>query len=440
MAGGTAKYPFRLKRITELLRQLGLNGYLYADSPNPKVPLIHIAGTKGKGSTAAMVAAILTAAGLRTGLYTSPHLHRLEERFQVDGRSCSSEQLIALVDRLQIANECVERTTGSPSFFELTTATALLHFDTEKCDAIVLEVGLGGRLDSTNVCSPSVVAITSIGLDHQHVLGNTLVEIAAEKAGILKEAVPVVSGVVDVDAAEVVKARADQTHSKLYQIDRDFGFDCHPRNRWGSEVAYQGATPPLSQRESATLSLEGKHQAKNAAMSIAIVDLLRDQGLAIPSEAIRNGLGQLECPGRIERVMLPHNVMGIIDAAHNQDSISALCDCLRDRSADRTIAVVFGTSIDKSAETMIGLLAEVTDELFLTRFHGNPRFFPPADLQPMVAPPLAGKTHVVTDPVQACELALRSVSPEGTLVICGSFFLAAECRDWLKEKSIEAEI
>lgn len=197
MASGTSRYPFRLKRITELLRRLGLAGYLHTDSPEPKVPLVHIAGTKGKGSTAAMLAAALSAADLRTGLYTSPHLHHLEERFRVDGQPCSSEQLISLVEQIKPATELVEQQIGSLSFFELTTAIALMHFDATECDAIVMEVGLGGRLDSTNVCSPSVSAITSIGLDHQHVLGETLVEIAAEKAGILKAGVPVVSGVAD---------------------------------------------------------------------------------------------------------------------------------------------------------------------------------------------------------------------------------------------------
>ena len=172
MVSAGSRYQFRLKRITELLRQLDLAGYLYADSPQPKVPLVHIAGTKGKGSTAAMVAATLSAAGLRTGLYTSPHLHRLEERFCVDGRPCLPEQLISLVDRMRPACEQVEQSIGPLSFFELTTAIALMHFHASNCDAIVLEVGLGGRLDSTNVCSPKRVR------DHIHWLGTTNMSLA----------------------------------------------------------------------------------------------------------------------------------------------------------------------------------------------------------------------------------------------------------------------
>jgi dihydrofolate synthase/folylpolyglutamate synthase len=181
--------------------------------------------------------------------------------------------------------------------------------------------------------------------------------------------------------------------------------------------------------------MEGNHQARNAALSIAIVDLLRDQGIKIPSEAITAGLGQLECAGRIERIVLPENVLGIVDAAHNHDSIAALCDCLRGRLPDRRITVVFGTSVDKSAEPMLALLADITDQLILTRFLGNPRFQPPAELKPLVPAPLAAKTSVMEDPIEACAAALASVTPGGALVICGSFFLAAECRGWLAAKS-----
>lgn len=435
MTNAGSRYQFRLKRITELLRQVGLDGFLHADSPRPKVPLVHIAGTKGKGSTAAMVAAALTEAGLRTGLYSSPHLHCLEERFCVDGQPCSTQQLISLVKRVEPATARIEQTIGGLSFFELTTAIALMHFDATRCDAIVLEVGLGGRLDSTNVCSSSVSAITSIGLDHQHVLGETLSEIAAEKAGILKPGIPVISGVADADAAEVVAAQADDVGSTVFQLGRDFDFDYEALPQWGSRIRYRGHRPPLSEAEDTTLLIEGKHQARNAALSIAIIDLLRDQGITVPSEAIRAGLGRLQCAGRVERVSLPKNVLGIVDAAHNHDSIAALCDCLRSRLPNRRIAVVFGTSVDKSAQPMLDLLAEITDELFLTRFLGNPRFRPPAELTPLVAERLARNTSVLEDPIAACEAALASVTPGGALVICGSFFLAAECRDWLAAKS-----
>ena len=432
---GRSRYRFRLRLITELLRRLDLGRYLHADSPTPQVPLVHIAGTKGKGSTAAMVAAVLSANGYRTGLYTSPHLHSLEERFRVDGQPCSRQDLVSLVERVKPATEMIQRSMRSPSFFELTTALALLHFHTKACDAIVMEVGLGGRLDSTNVCSPSVSAITSIGLDHQHVLGDDLATIAAEKAGIFKQGVPVVSGVDDEDAAAVIAEKAAAQNAVLFQLGRDFRFQFEALPDWGSNIDYRGSTPPLSRSAQAKLSMDGEHQACNAAVAIAMIDLLRSQGMSISLDAIGRGLGQLQCNSRIERFELPGNITAVVDAAHNQDSISALCDCLRRRFADRRIAVVFGTSIDKSAAPMLESLAGLADYLVLTRFFGNPRFQPPQELQPLVPAALAGQTLLIDDPIQACQRGLDLVGPGGTVVICGSFFLAAETRHWVAARS-----
>ena len=435
IAGSTQRYTFRLQRITELLKQLGLADYLFDHglpplSNVPKVPLVHIAGTKGKGSTAAMVSSVLTAAGLRTGLYTSPHLHRLEERFRIDSVPCSADQLLDLVQRLVPAVPSVERCYGPPSFFDLTTALAMLHFDSSKCDAIVLEVGLGGRLDSTNVCSPSVTAITSIGLDHQHVLGETLtVQIAAEKSGIIKPNVPVVSGVADPDAAGVIAAVADKHQCQLFQLGRDFDVLASPAADWGARWNFAGLRPPLRNQMQISLRMEGDHQSRNAAIAIAVLDLLRDQRVEIPTTAIEEGFGQLQCIARVERFSLPNGVIGIVDAAHNRDSIAALCQVLG-RRGKHPISVVFGTSIDKQAEAMLASLGEVVDRVVLTRFWGNPRFRPPQELVPLLPASLRETSRVVEDPVQACLSALPSVTPGGTLVVCGSFFLAAETRQW----------
>lgn len=437
---GASRYPFRLQRIAELLSRLELTYFLHdAKSPaRPPKPLVHIAGTKGKGSTATMVAAVLTAAGYRTGLFTSPHLYRLEERFRIDGKPCSQSELTSLVQRIKPAALAMAESHGAPSFFELTTAMALLHFDTCDCDVNVLEVGLGGRLDSTNVCAPTVCAVTSIGLDHQHVLGDTLVEIAAEKAGIIKTDAPVVSGVADQAAADVVAQQAAKWNAPLRQLGMDFQFESLADRNWGSSLVYRGGKHTSFPSEVATsIALEGSHQARNAAMAIAILDALQQQqSVNIPVEAIQNGLGSLQCMGRIERFDLPGEVLGIIDSAHNEDSIQALCECLRARSRS-PVVVVFGTSIDKAAKPMLNLLSNVADELVLTQFVGNPRFQTTTQLQASVSDSMSTVT-VVENPVQACQSALDSLkrSPSGgTLVVCGSFFLAAETRDWMKELS-----
>ncbi len=437
LVSGTTRYPFRLQRIADLMRRLSLGGYLHSDSQRPPVPLVHIAGTKGKGSTAAMVASILTASGLRTGLYTSPHLHLLEERFRINGKSCGANDIVNLVQRIRPVAEQIEPFIGAPSFFELTTAMALLHFDSQDCEAVVIEVGLGGRLDSTNVCASSVTAVTSIGLDHQNVLGNNLATIAAEKAGIIKPGVPVVSGVRDEAIAEVVESQARESGSPFYQLGRSFLVESEPSPHWGSNLSYTGLQPPLRGKFDVPLRMDGEHQAANAGLAIAMVELLRGQGVEIGDDAIQSGLGQLQCAGRIERFMLDEDVLAIIDSAHNQDSISALRDCLQRRSADRPVTVVFGTSIDKSAEPMLRLLSDVTERLILTRFHGNPRFRRPEELRAMIPPSLVERTEVLEDPIEACRRGLSAATPGGTLVVCGSFFLAAETRHWVAERSVD---
>ncbi len=442
-ARATTRYPFRLQRVTELLGELGLQPYLAAETDRPKVPLVHIAGTKGKGSVAAMVAASLTACGLRTGLYTSPHLHRLEERFRIDGQSCQPAELVSLVTRVEEAAQEVERVSGPASFFELTTALALLHFDRSDCDALVIEVGLGGRLDSTNVVAPSVSVVTSIGLDHQHVLGHDLPSIAYEKAGIIKPGIPVVSGVADQSAVEVIETKARENDAPLFAIGRDFDFRCKPLSGWGSHVTFQGQTPPLSPRIEVRLEMEGQHQARNAAIALASLELLRDrqsasdQPIDVSPDKTASAFTSLQCEARVERLKLKDDVTAIVDASHNEESIAALCDCIRDRSDGRNVTVVFGTSIDKPAKAMLGQLATVADQLILTRYHGNPRFMPPDQLHDSFNAGSDVSSIVIEDPLEACRRGLQLASPGGLLVVCGSFFLAAETRLWLLSHRLE---
>ncbi|MGI9470076.1 MAG: bifunctional folylpolyglutamate synthase/dihydrofolate synthase [Rubripirellula sp.] len=436
-SANAARYPFRLQRMVDLLDDLDLQSFLYQAGSKPTVPLIHVAGTKGKGSVATMVAEVLTACGFRTGLYTSPHLHRLEERFRINGEPCSPDQMIDLVDRLRSLANDRSRVSGSPSFFEMTTAMALLHFQQQACEAVVLEVGLGGRLDSTNVCSPSLSVVTSIGLDHQHVLGDNLVQIAREKSGIIKTDVPVISGVADPAAASVVRAEAEKHECEFFELGIDFDFDCRPAQRWGSTIDYQAKRSPLTPSVQISLPLEGEHQARNASLAIAATDVLRDQGFDLPFDGIERGFSQLHCDGRIERFDLPGDVLGVLDAAHNADSIDALCACLQQRSSGRKISVVFGTSVDKTAEPMLQSLARIADRLLLTRFHGNPRFRDPQELLPLLPAVVAKQTPIIDDPIEACREGLRAAGAGGTLVVCGSFFLAAETRSWMLEQAAD---
>ncbi len=387
---------------------------------------------------------MLTAAGRRTGLYTSPHLQHLEERFRVDGRLADEDEFVSLVEEVRAAaNRLAAEGEGEASFFELTTAMALLHFHRRGCDAVVVEVGLGGRLDSTNVCAPSVSVITSIGLDHQHVLGDTVDEIAAEKAGIVKPNVPLVCGVrrhddphprppVDGHPAEVIAEIASRHGAPLFQIGVDFDLRATPHADWGSRLDVQTHTPPLKTIAGVELGTDGDHQAHNAAVAIAAVQLLWARHAAEPPARFADVLATLTCEARIERFLLPGNVVGIIDAAHNPDSIAALGDTIRRRFADRPAAIVFGTSRDKPAATMLRQLAPLADRLLLTRFRGNPRFVDPADLRDLAPDSIAEKIEVHDDPLAACRAAFGSRSAGGLVLVCGSFFLAAETRPWMR--------
>lgn len=418
-------YAFRLRRMRDLLEMLALRGVAGDD-----LPVVHIAGTKGKGSTATMVAAMLTASGIRTGLYTSPHLVELAERFVVDGQRASNREVASLVETVRDAAVCLASSdVGPPTFFELTTAVALLHFKLRDCQAVVLEVGLGGRLDSTNVCAPKVTAITSIGLDHQHILGNTLGEIAYQKAGIIKPNVPVVSGLSDGEAAEVIGRVASERGAPLLKLGTDFDFSSEAlRDAWGSRLDLISKHPSVRARRDWLLPLDGSHQGRNAAIACTIIDLLQQSGTETSLDAQASGLAQVQCVGRIERFRMLDGSEVIVDTAHNSDSIDALCNCLDERAAGRTVTVIFGTSHDKDHIAMLQRLCQTADRLILTRYHGNPRYREPAELMAALPP---GHTATIQEfPETALAFARQNAQPpeDHLIVVCGSFFLAAEVR------------
>ncbi len=318
----------------ELLDRLDLHGIAGRSSI-----VVHIAGTKGKGSTAQMVAAMLTRCGLRTGLYTSPHLNRLEERFVVDNTLPSESEVIELVDQLAVhAEQMAGLEIGSPTFFELTTTMALLHFRNRGCQAVVLEVGLGGRLDSTNVCYPRVTAITSIGLDHQHILGNTYAAIASQKAGIIKPNVPVVNGVRNDEAHQVIREVARQQQAPILNVGDDYQCTAGPQSdasRWAMQFDYIAHAPVLHHRTAWSLAMDGEHQVANAGVALTIMDLLAETGIALPMSAQREALATCRVPGRVERFEIGNGRDLILDTSHNADSIASLCRCIAARRMGR---------------------------------------------------------------------------------------------------------
>lgn len=426
----------KLERMRELLDRLG--------NPQQGLPIVHIAGTKGKGSTAAMIGAVLAAAGYKTGLFTSPHVDRVEERMAVNGEACSSADLVELVARIRPVVEAMDRqsaarqaTASGPTYFEITTAMALLHFVQQGCKAAVLEVGMGGRLDSTNVCRPEVAVITSISLDHMKQLGSTLEAIAGEKAGIIKPGVPVVSGVTAPEPRKVIRQVCQERGSHLVELGLDFDFSYQPPHRLESAAAlgtmnFSYKVPGREHAcEALPLRLLGRHQAANAAVTLAVLAELKHRGWAIPEQAVRTGLAGVEWPVRVE--ILSRRPTIVVDAAHNRASIDALVQVLDESFSPRRRLLVFATTQEKDLRGMLDRLAGRFDQVILTRYVGNPRGVPPEELAALLEP-TGQRYQVCPDPTAAWSEVLRLATPEDLVCITGSFFIAAEIRHQIRAR------
>jgi len=409
----------KLERMRALLKLLG--------DPHDRVRLVHVTGTKGKGSTCAMIAQILRCAGYRVGLFTSPHLEHVEERIQVDGVSITHAELAARMTELAPAVQLLEADRGPGiSFFEIGTALGFLHFCYRRCDVAVLEVGLGGRFDSTNVCNPLVSVITNVGYDHTAQLGNTLEEIAFQKAGIIKHRVPVVSGVTQPGPRDVVRKIAVEMHAPLWELGQDFRWDETGEGR----LMRRTITTPRTVYEDVTTSQDivGAHQATNAAIAAATIEHLRDAGLTITNEDFRRGLATVEWPARVQ--MLSHSPFVILDTAHNIPSAEALVHTLQNYfpHIPGHKSVVFAVSADKQYVEIIRILAGYFDRFYLTKY-ANPRAVSPEKLAAILGEIAPGKACTIHAKPGEAWAAARAVSGVNDLVcITGSVFLAGELR------------
>jgi dihydrofolate synthase/folylpolyglutamate synthase len=417
----------KLDRMRQLLTRLG--------QPDAGMKIVHVAGTKGKGSTSVMIAAVLTAAGYRTGVFSSPHLEQIEERFAVDGEPCTSDELVALVNRMfPIVRAMDEEAaaegdpTGGPTYFEITTAMALVHFVEHQVDAAVLEVGLGGRLDSTNVCLPVVSVITSISFDHMRQLGNTLASIAREKAGIVKPGVPVISGVTDTEPQAVITQTTRDHGCRLIQLGRDFAFEHRGKSAIAEfDFRYMVAAQE-SHLSSLTLAMPGRHQAANAAVALATISELRHQGWCISNDAMRSGLSRAALPGRVE--IISSDPMIVLDTAHNPASGRALIETLDELPRSRR-TLILSVSHDKDVRAIVRELVPQFDRIVVTQYQENPRAVPAQELLEIVATAVArNPTDVVMrlTPKEAWQFAIDTAAPGECICIAGSFYLAAEMR------------
>lgn len=472
---------YKLNRMRALLEYLG--------NPQDRLATVHIAGTKGKGSTATFLSEIARAAGYKTGLYTSPHFLKIEERFTVDGKQCDPEQLIELVEQLKKAEEKLVSDCGEQAtFFELSTALAWLYFEAEKVDLAIIEVGLGGRLDSTNVCSPILTIITSISFDHQAQLGNTIAQIAGEKAGIIKHEIPLVCGARHPDAREVIQRVAVENQSPFLQLGEHFEGtwkccvvdpdaeeantatdntattntgECNavteepariqsnadlpiadrllptPRRRvLTSHINYETKTgEPFQNLKDVIVGMPGRHQKDNAALAITAAQWLKQLGWSIDPSQIREGLQNAIARGRFE--VVGTSPIRIIDTAHNEASIRSLVEAMRDYFPDTRKIVLFAASRDKDIRAMLLELIPAIDLLVITQYRESPRAIAIEQLEEIIAEvsselklknpkKISLQPLIAKDPAEAWEMGLQLSGPDDLLCATGSFFFAAE--------------
>jgi len=413
---------FKLDRMAHLLERIG--------NPHEQLPVVHVAGSKGKGSTAAMIAAGLTARGLCTGLFTSPHVEAFEERMVVDGVRPTREELTSLVNEISSVVRRIESEPGrvSPTYFELATVLAWQHFRSNRAQWAVLEVGLGGRLDATNLCHPRVSVITSISRDHTRLLGSDLADIAREKAGIIKPGVPLVCGVEQAEAVEAIEAVAAESAAAIWQLGREIQLEYD-----ASKHVARVCTPSRNWPE-IRVPMPGRHQANNTALAAAAIDLADFDQQAIETvevDAVCEAIGALEWPVRIETI--GHNPTVIVDAAHNWASLGALINTLEtDHAAvsdSSRRVLIFATSRDKDVDGSLRRLLPHFDTVILTQFQDNPRAVPVATLHRRVRELFDVPVHATSDPASAWHLARRLAGPDDLVCVTGSFFIAAEIRE-----------
>jgi dihydrofolate synthase/folylpolyglutamate synthase len=410
--------------------------------PQDTYPIIHIAGTKGKGSAASMIASALMSAGYSVGLYTSPHLQDYAERIQVDGQPIPHAELIKLVEEIKPLLEAGTKLTT----FELTTAIGMLYFARKKTTAVVLEVGLGGRLDATNIVTPNVSVITSLSYDHSQYLGETLAQIAAEKAGIIKQGVPVVVSPQKDEARLVIERIAAERESPLIQVGWDYLFAPLTRSLDGQSMLVWPSSDQalvdayiesggLQEWEPTRLSIPllGYHQVENAATAYAALRVARGSGLQVDGSAIREGFLQADWPARFE--ILQQSPPVVVDSAHNRDSALKLRLALDDYFPGRAVILVFGASEDKDIEGMFAELLPRVQQVIATRsFH--PRSANPDDLVEPVHR-FGRPVRVVPAVEDALEEALRIADNDALVLVAGSIFIAAGAREtWFNKKGV----
>ena len=411
---------FDLRRMEMLLDRLG--------KPQDTAKSVHITGTKGKGSTSAMVASILTQAGYRTGLYTSPHLLSINERIQVDGKNITEDAFARLTGLMKPEVEAVNNfgEYGRLTTFELLTALGFLYFREVGADFQVLEVGLGGRLDATNIIQkPEVCVITSISYDHTDVLGHTLTQIATEKCGIIKPGCVVVTSPQTPEAMAVIERVCQEKEVRLISVGEDVTWRRKTSSPEGQSFVLSGLTGVYD----LTIPLVGEHQVENAAVAVSAIWALTERGVQISHQSIVKGMAQVNWPGRLQ--ILRRKPYLIVDGAHNADSSRKLMRALKQYFNFKRLFLIFGASSDKDLGGIVAELAPYPDKTIIVRAH-HPRAVNPEVLVSEFAR-YGAKAEIIEEVPGAVEAALSQANPDDLICATGSLFVVAEVMEHLRK-------
>jgi dihydrofolate synthase/folylpolyglutamate synthase len=393
---------FGLSKTSNLLKAFG--------NPHRGQRYVHIAGTNGKGSVAAMVESILRTSGLKVGFYSSPHLVRFTERFRINGREILPETAAGLVEELRRVMDPKQ----PPTFFEVTTAMGLMYFAQEKVDIGVIEVGMGGRLDATNVIRPDVSVITNISFDHQAFLGNTLMEITGEKAGIIKRKTDLVTAAKQPRVLELLRKTCKEKSAPFWRVGKDIRYRAA-----GNVIHYDGLARKLNNLE---LGLAGIYQHRNAALALGVIELVERKGIRVTEGHIREGLKNTRWPGRLQ--VVSRNPLIILDGAHNPSAARSLSEAIREGFPYKRLLLVLGVMADKDLTGVLKGIVPLADYVFFSR----PEYYRAASPEMLMqaASPLGKPGEIQPTLAKALEKAKRAAHEDDLILVTGSLFTVGE--------------